>query len=421
MPLGLHPEAQRALVAALSEELAKIEVEHNSFLRTGSTVGLDRLDRILPGASSKTGQYIAAILGDEPISDFVFDQLSIQLARRPFNGDPTPSPLTTLDDFQSAHELAEQLVSQFESLPWSYSLFISMPYELGRRLAQGMTDREFELSDQYRLIRFDEQNEDYPSWSELRPSLLKIQTDKHFQPALVYLNGKLSGYVGHFLALRPIESFHLAIRSFFGLGMAERIVKPDYSHFLGERAAHVIVYRRESDSWATGVEHELDKATANQLHGLGPDKLIATLEDEGTRRWSSDFLERARAAFTDKIAGERILASGQWLFDSHSSKNELLAFVQAMVALEIVYGDKAATDLVGLGELLANRCAYAIAKTRQQREDVLSDFRRIYATRSKIVHRGHNRLSSRERADLSKLRWMVSRALQEEIKLSLAK
>jgi hypothetical protein len=92
-----------------------------------------------------------------------------------------------------------------------------------------------------------------------------------------------------------------------------------------------------------------------------------------------------------------------------------------MVALEILFGDKAASDLVGLGELLANRCAFSIAKDRSQRDKVLVDFKRIYDTRSKIVHRGHSRLSRREEADLSTLRWMVARSLQEEIKLSIGK
>jgi len=115
-----------------------------------------------------------------------------------------------------------------------------------------------------------------------------------------------------------------------------------------------------------------------------------------------------------------VLRAAQWLFDSYSSRSQLLAFVQATVALEILFGDKAISDVVGLGELLGNRVAYLIGTTRQQREEVLKDFRRIYETRSRIVHRGHNLLSAQERSDLYTLRWMCSRAILRELELAKA-
>jgi hypothetical protein len=39
----------------------------------------------------------------------------------------------------------------------------------------------------------------------------------------------------------------------------------------------------------------------------------------------------------------------------------MLQFVQATVAVEILLGDKTSSDLIGLGELLANRIAYSLA------------------------------------------------------------
>ena len=114
------------------------------------------------------------------------------------------------------------------------------------------------------------------------------------------------------------------------------------------------------------------------------------------------------------------LRAAQWLFDSYASRSRLLAFVQATVALEILFGNKAVSDVVGLGELLANRVAYLIGSTRQHREEILVDFRRIYDTRSRIVHRGHNRLTNQEQKDLHTLRWMCSRSIQKELALANA-
>jgi hypothetical protein len=421
MPLDLHPEARLALATALSQELRKIEVEHNSFLRHASTAGLVRLDLVLPNTRSKVGLRIAHILGDEPFSDFVYDQLSILLNRRTFSSEASIVPLQAVQEFQNLDQVAENLVVQFNSLPWSYSIFARIPYEIGRRLSSGIQGNVFVIDERYRLIRFEEGSTEYPPWPNKRPSLLTIPTEHRFEPNVLYLNAQLSGYVGKYLGLRPLEEFTLALRAFVGIGVAERVFRPRHFHFLGDRQASVIAFRGDGDAWEALEPQDLDPRIANLLHSVGPDSLIAKEGDPKTKYVASDFLMRAKAAFDENVVGERLLGSAQWLCDSYADTNSLLAFVQAMVALEILYGDKATSDVVGVGELLANRCAYSIARTRAQREEVLADFKRIYETRSKIVHRGHSRLSRREERDLDLLRWMVARALQEEIELSMAK
>jgi len=95
----------------------------------------------------------------------------------------------------------------------------------------------------------------------------------------------------------------------------------------------------------------------------------------------------------------------------------LLSFVQTTVALEILLGEKQISDLMGLGELLRNRCAYLIGRTHRQREKILNDFKKIYDVRSKIVHRGKSKLNINERVLFSRLQWMCRRVIQEEIDL----
>jgi hypothetical protein len=418
MTLDLHPEARRALTTALAEELAILEVEYNTFLVRRSTAGLTRLDSILPSSNSKIGQRIAAILGDEPFSDFVFDQVSIQLHERTFDGESTTIKLTSIEQFENATTVAEELVSQFDSLPWSYSLFDSIPYEIGLRLAAVMPENEFVLNEKYRLVRFDEHDVEYPPWPSRRETSFNAQEENRFRPDLLYFNGRMSGYVGLYLGLRPVEEFDLALRALFGIGIAERVIKPRYYHFAGDRQRSAAVFRRKHDAWVALSPQDLDSRTANLVHSIGPDQLLASRDDDAMARFTAkDFIHRARAAFEDNVVRDRLLGSAQWLFESYAETNLLLAFVQSMVALEILFGEKAASDIIGIGELLANRCAFSIAKNRAQRDEILLDFKRIYDTRSRIVHRGQSRLSRREETDLRILRWMVSRAIQEEIKL----
>ena len=77
---------------------------------------------------------------------------------------------------------------------------------------------------------------------------------------------------------------------------------------------------------------------------------------------------------------EKLSLAGQWLFDSYVGNNELLSFIQTMVDLEILLGDKNISDIMGLGELLRNRCAYLIGLNQSQREEILNDFKLLFMT-----------------------------------------
>ena len=123
------------------------------------------------------------------------------------------------------------------------------------------------------------------------------------------------------------------------------------------------------------------------------------------------------SVFSAVPSPRRILLAAQWLFDSYGGTDEMLSFVQAAVVLEILLGDKAVSDVVGLGELLRNRCAYLISRSQVQREEILSEFPRIYAVRSKIVHEGKKRLNQEEWRLFSRLRWMFARVIQSEVQL----
>jgi hypothetical protein len=88
-----------------------------------------------------------------------------------------------------------------------------------------------------------------------------------------------------------------------------------------------------------------------------------------------------------------------------------------MVVLEILLGDKAPSDDIGLGQLLSSRCAYLISNTQEERTEILRDFGKIYGVRSKIVHRGKPRLTRDELALSYQLQWFCRRVICKEIDL----
>ena len=128
-----------------------------------------------------------------------------------------------------------------------------------------------------------------------------------------------------------------------------------------------------------------------------------------------------RSLFNGGKKAEGILLASQWFFDGYShGPDELLKFIQTMVVLEILLGDKATSDQTGLNVLLRNRCAYLIGNSQEDRTKVLDLFSAIYDVRSQIVHRGKHRLSVQESILFDQLRWLCRRVIAKEVQLHKA-
>jgi hypothetical protein len=152
--------------------------------------------------------------------------------------------------------------------------------------------------------------------------------------------------------------------------------------------SYLIVHRREDDKWVVWTTLELPQDISETLNNFEVNDLDGKIDASQIGGWISDRFKLISCAFRNASKAEKVLLAGQWLLDSYVGKNELLSFVQTTVALEILLGEKAKSDIIGIGELLRNRCAYLIGKSHSQREEILEDFERIYDVRSKIVHRG---------------------------------
>src|SRR5262249_52446172 len=155
---------------------------------------------------------------------------------------------------------------------------------------------------------------------------------------------------------------------------------------------YLLLYKKEGAEWMPQRARPFSIELSRALHSFWVSKfeeksLFGTAEQRWLRHLSS-----IQKIFENHKDNEALLRAAQWLFDSFVGDDQLLAFVKATVCLEILLGDKQLSDTIGLGKLLANRCAFLISTNRHEREVILDDFEAIYRTRCKIVHDGKNRL-----------------------------
>lgn len=339
----------------------------------------------------KVAADLRAFIGDDPFTTFVVDELNAQFKVEQPRYDDITRPLSSYAAYGDLKSIAVGLMDVFETLPWLYQMTVRLPTSLGTVLAQSPT--EIILSPRHKIVAGGALKATYPLKENVPrlSNLLAGRVDSAWDEEAAYLQVSFDGY----LRDRLTESFFAArdeVLTFFGLGVALGIFSeyaPSPSD--GDRkTSHLFLHRSEEGRW---VEQEAREIEEHYRNGIGSLVLAgAVSKDVEVLR---EKLERIGTVLRSD-AGKKIGLSARWLFDSHCGRDALLQYVQAAVAVEILLGDDEVDPNVGLTTLMANRCAYLIAKTPAARTNLLNLFRDIYKVRSKIVHRGKARLNSEE-------------------------
>jgi hypothetical protein len=415
----------------VAENLADVRVNNDMVLDFQSMMGLVATDEILPetgGLRDKLNRYI----GELPLFTFIFETLTRDLYENgTYNAERKGVPLNEFPDFGDLQAVANHLVNDFESLPWSYQMSFELPSSIGKQIRDAVAN--YELSENFRIVSPDETYDtNYPLRSGIKNrdqtlfggGLLQIlQSSEQWNKETACIQIDLEGFVGHYGKQAPIQDGLSTLKAFMGLSLAVRLLKAGTkpaTSLLGmppKSQLVLVLHRKTDDHWQIWSTYDLPSDLSETLAGFEIDDLEGRVDANKLSSWIRSRLPIISIAFQNPGKAEHVLLAAQWLLDSYVGKNELLSFVQSTVAMEILLGEEAKSDVIGIGELLRNRCAYLIGKSRSAREGILGDFDKIYTVRSKIVHRGKSRLNSEERILFQKLQWMCRRVISEELNL----
>ncbi|NBB53490.1 hypothetical protein GVN24_35045 [Rhizobium sp. CRIBSB] len=423
MAVNIDQKCAARLQEKLSTALADLNVQNGMFIQRSSIHGLLACESILP-QTGKIHEELASYIDDSPITEFVYGTLSRELlARNKYEADST-HPITDLDEYSNAEILSKRLVDSFCALPYWYTFSTPLPAPLSSALS-ALTE-PIALNERIRILPINDEVR-----AEFETTTGDETLDRHIHGGSllgattpspwtgVYLQIQIPGYIGTFTRTAPIMRAENILKAILGLLFALRAIRRGFS-FSPSMTRKFLVHRRGEGRWMLHERSDIEPATAAVIADLALEDLDGKISSDVSENWTRAQVLKVRSVFLNEDKSDKIVLSAQWLFESYSTQNELLAFVQAMVCLEILLGDKASSDVMGLGELLRNRCAYMVGKTPTQREEILRDFNEIYKVRSQIVHRGKSVLRNKERALFYQLRWLCSRVLQEEIDLLIA-
>jgi hypothetical protein len=417
MTIELHKECRSRVSELLETALRELRVRNGQFIDRGSSRSLLRTDTALP-QSGEVHESLLKYVGETPGYDFTYETLARELLEgHQYVAEDAPRALDSVAGYADLSSVAGRLVEALERLPREYLLTIPLPNSIGSPLINALGP--FAFSSVLKLVRVDDELRSRQPLDEGRAGQsFRALLRPGWGDTTAALQIGVTGFVGIYGHSAPLEEAIATLRSFLGLGIALRLFKVERTFRGTSPGVGGFVHREESSGWALDRDVGLEAATSEGLLDLVPDDLDGKINTpELQTALAARVAVQLECVFRDPSKAARIVLGGQWLFDSHSAADELLAFVQAAVVLEIILGDKAASEAVGLGELLRNRCAYLIGKTRSEREGILDDFQKIYDVRSRIVHTGKRRLNRQERILLFRLQWLCNRVVQEEVDL----
>jgi len=359
----------------------------------------------------KLADELRLFIGDDAFTTFVQGELNRHFNGGGYNRDADIKPLTSYPGYEDTVGLATALVESFCSLPWKYQVCMRLPEGFGDLLK--MHPDGFELSDRHRILLGSALTNPYPSHPN---RLLDLASGKplpgDWDDAGAYLVVDVEGYF-RVLRTEPVMSARDDIFSFIGLALAFGLFGSGRAGELGapRRSHQLIIYRLSHEDMDGQGFVALDEHLQSGIRNLS---VLAGPAEDGMHLAYA--LERIGSVFRS-ANGKSLRLSARWLFDSYCGRDELLSYVQATVAIEILLGDEDADPDVGLTTLMANRCAYLVATTAKARAHILRAFRDIYKVRSKIVHRGKSRLNSKEVMLFNYLTALVRSVIDKEQRL----
>jgi hypothetical protein len=411
------------LVEKVGEALKDVRVIHKNSLDTESTENILTCEKVLPSTSLR--ERLENYIGDFPLYRFLILTITNELQENyEYSQESVSHLLSELEEYRDIQSVAKRLVKQFNSLPWEYTISIQLNDSL-KHLATYFTP----LEQFAKIIKVVQSTPDFIKTYPLKSGIKRRDNRIEHSFPLFSLNNTTpwiqgglcvqittQGFIDSYGSSESIKNVISTLKSFLGLCFALGILEVSSEFFY--EAIHkkgCYVHKKVGEKWEIETIFELPIDLSKAINSLNIDYSDKKPSDPELQRRIQTRLITIVTAFNEQKKARNLLLAGEWFFDSYCGSNEFLCFVQAIIVLEILLGDKSESDLMGLTALLRNRCAYLIGTSQSQRDEILKLFGEIYEVRSKIVHSGKTRLNSKEKELLRRLKWICRRVIAEEI------
>jgi hypothetical protein len=415
MPLKIPASDEASLVLAATKAIQKT----GAWQAMGGLYGIQHSwgKDTLEGLEEGFVKALKRHLDDGGLNSYLRHFLTIRFLN---NGHQLPDKskrLVSFSEFENPLDVSQELVTTLKSLPFKYELAVRASHPLSKLFYKADTD--FAVSDRLRIVSSEIAREVIPTSHGIKSVDEWIKGGSPDNATVsdnsLYFLYRASGCMSDRYDSRLAREFSDELRAFYGACFAYDILYDYGDSSSGEMVPRIFGYTDGNSSsqelaYTQNVDTDLIRATYVET-SLDFDKIV---KDGG--QLEELFLPiKNMFRSADSL---RLKTAASWLLRANQSAREMDRVLESTIALEVLLGDKDASDRVGLSKLMANRCAYSLGTSASERKKLMEFFIRFYKVRSDIVHSGTFKVSEAERAVVAQGLDLAHRVLKHEINVN---
>lgn len=339
---------------------------------------------------------------------------------------------TTIGDY-FGHEgmlnLTKRIAEYISSLPNTYVIITELPPELSKALR--CTGLKIKLSDRISIVSEDRlpsevfnssltflSNDEINGFPGDQQIILPISErrdfdEQHIDPySPIYFEYKCSGLITDDFSSKLFRDFYDELRAFYGIMNSVGLLGG-----VSYREPHKIQNSAYAflNNLSSGVISSIESNPKDIIDASRSTVSAVTQEWLANAADKEKFFDPAVRIFSSNDL--RLRTASVWMLRANQSTRPLDRLLEAAIVIEVLLGDRSTSDRIGLSKLMANRCAYALGKTVNEREQIIKDFDQFYNIRSQIVHTGRYQVSKADQDVIRKGVNLATRILRHEFNL----
>lgn len=336
------------------------------------------------------------------------------------SGEGDASPIVDFPIFKDYLSSSKNIVDCVKSLPLSYNIIMRGLNSLGERNLP--TGQILEITDRLHIVRGDDLLGNFKTSTgvgKLDQYSTSYNVDggkfRQIDENALYFSYMTSGLISDRSSSKFINSFHDDVKSFYGAALAYDLYYAMSNPFLKEPTASIanlIIGKSREFVYCGAIENDL--AEAFSYYHRAPER-------EGFAAGETGPLKKFFKPVIDLFnceESQRLKTAAIWIFRSHTNQRWMDKILDATIAIEVLLGDREASDRVGLSKLMANRCAYSLGRSHSERSQLNDFFINFYKVRSDIVHSGRLGITKAEKQVVTRGISLAARLLRNEASMS---
>lgn len=326
-------------------------------------------------------------------------------------------PITQYPRFADALSVGREILDIIRNLPRDYLICVPA-FTLDKKYFG--SDFHLKISDRLSLISFSKLPENFQFRSEVNEidrHVRNISNDKggtrFFEEGSILFTYRTSGLISDRNRPKCFIDFYDDLRAFYGACLSLDVM--GYSSIFRTGRVYPVHGNMLKNN---ALSLELVEALEEDLQDISDSYLSASAEDRLNKGETIEQLFSTVCKMFKSDQYQRLRTSAIWLFRSFHAERGMDQILDATIAIEVLLGDRDASDRIGLSKLMANRCAYALGRSASERNDLYKFFTEFYKLRSEIVHSGRLKISEEEAKLVRKGVALASRVLRHEIAMN---